>query len=79
MEIPKVIIWHLIIVTDGQIDTYNFDESDKRVQEYGLKYSFALTFIIDNGGDESVGCPFSRGCPGETHIIDEYGKERMQT
>ena len=66
---------HLIIVTDGEVDTDDIDESDKRVKEYGLQYSFVSTYIIGRGGDESVGCPFSRGCPGETHIIDEYGKE----
>ena len=69
---------HLIIVTDGRVGTGDIDESDKRVKKYGLEYSFVSTYIIGKGGDESVGCPFSRNCPGETHIIDKYGNERIQ-
>jgi hypothetical protein len=68
---------HLIIVTDGEVGTYDIDESDRRVQQYGLQYSFVSTYVIGSGGDESVGCPFSRGCPGETHIIDDYGNEKI--
>ena len=69
---------HLIIVTDGQVSTYDIDESDRRVQQYGLQYSYVSTYIIGSGGDESVGCPFSRGCPGITYIIDNSGNERQQ-
>ena len=69
---------HLIIVTDGQVSEGSIDESDKRVQRYGLQYRFVSTYIIGSGGDEFVGSPFSRGCPGETHIIDQYGNERIQ-
>ena len=69
---------HLIIVTDGCVDSYDIDESDRRVQQYGLQYSYVSTYIIGSGGDESVGCPFSRGCPGITYIIDDYGNERQQ-
>ena len=66
---------HLIIVTDGEVDTDDIDESDRRVQQYGLQYSYVSTYIIGSGGNESVGCPFSRGCPGVTYIIDDYGNE----
>ena len=69
---------HLIIVTDGKVKTRDIDESDKRVEKYGLQYSYVSTYIIGRGGNESVGCPFSRGCPGVTIIIDENGKERQQ-
>ena len=69
---------HLIIVTDGCVDTGSIDESDRRVQQYGLQYSYVSTYIIGSGGDESVGCPFSRGCPGITYIIDDNGNERQQ-
>jgi hypothetical protein len=69
---------HLIIVTDGHVGTNDIDESGKRVEKYGLQYSFVSTYIIGSGGDESVGCPFSRGCPGVTYIIDQYGNERQK-
>ena len=69
---------HLIIVTDGQVGTNDIDESGIRVEKYGLQYSFVSTYIIGSGGDESVGCPFSRGCPGVTYIIDQYGNERQK-
>ena len=69
---------HLIIVTDGEVSTSDIDESDRRVQEYGWQYSYVSTYIIGSGGNESVGCPFSRGCPGITYIIDNNGNEKQQ-
>ena len=69
---------HLIIVTDGQVSEGSINESDKRVRIYGLQYRFVSTYIIGSGGDEFVGCPFSRGCPGETYIIDQYENEKIQ-
>ena len=69
---------HLIIVTDGCVGTGDIDESERRVSQYGLQYSYVSSYIIGSGGNESVGCPFSRGCPGVTYIIDNYGNERQQ-
>ena len=69
---------HLIIVTDGRVGDGDIDESDRRVNNYGLQYSYVSTYIIGSGGNESVGCPYSRGCPGVTYIIDNYGNERKQ-
>ena len=66
---------HLIIVTDGCVGTGDIDESDRRVHQYGLQYSYVSTYIIGSGGNESVGCPFSRGCPGVTYIIDNNGNQ----
>ena len=54
------------------------DISDERVKNYGLQYSYVSTYIIGSGGNESVGCPYSRGCPGVTYIIDNNGNERKQ-
>lgn len=70
---------HLKIVTDGCVGPGYIDESDRRVQQYGLQYRFVLTYIIGSGGDESVGSPFSRGCPGYTYIIDNYGNETQKS
>jgi hypothetical protein len=69
---------HLIIVTDGEVDTDDIDKSDKLVQDYELQYSFVSTYIIGSGGNESVGCPYSRGCPGITYLIDDNGNEKEQ-
>jgi hypothetical protein len=69
---------HLVIVTDGGVDSGDIDESDKRVKSYGLQYSYVSTYIIGSGGNESVGCPYSRGCPGVTYLIDRYGNEKKQ-
>ena len=69
---------HLIIVTDGEVQLKDIDESERRVKNYGLQYSFVSTYIIGKGGDESVGCPFSRGCPGNTYLIDQYGNETIK-
>ena len=66
---------HLIIVTDGQVSEEDIDECDKLVKEYDLHYSFVSTYIIGSGGNESVGCPFSRDCPGITYKIDKNGNE----
>ena len=65
-------------MTDGCVNSGSIDKSDKLVQQYGLQYSYVSTYIIGSGGDESVGCPFSRGCPGITYIIDNYGNERQK-
>ena len=54
---------HLIIVTDGEVDFSDIDESDRKVKEYGLNYKYVSTYIIESGGNESVGCPYSRKCP----------------
>ena len=69
---------HLVIVTDGGVGSGDIDKSDKSVKIYGLQYSYVSTYIIGSGGNESVGCPYSRGCPGVTYLIDRYGNERKQ-
>ena len=69
---------HLVIVTDGGVGSGDIDESDNRVKQYGLQYNFVSTYIIGRGGEESVGCPYSRGCPGVTYIIDMNGNVRQQ-
>ena len=44
---------HLIIVTDGQVGSGDIDESDRRVNNYGLQYSYVSTYIIGSGGSSS--------------------------
>ena len=70
---------HLIIITDGDVDNKEIDLSDQKVKEYNLHFSFVSTFIIDTGdikrGGETVGCPYSRDCPGFTYIVDPQGNQ----
>ena len=70
---------HLIIVTGSCASNNDIDESDRRVQQYGLKYSFVSNYIIGSGVNESITCPFSRGCKGVTFFIDNYSHEKSQT
>jgi len=71
---------HLIIITDGDVSNEEVDKSDQLVKEYNLHFSFVSTFIIDTGDvkNESVGCPYSRDCPGYTYIVDLLGNQREQ-
>jgi hypothetical protein len=69
---------HLIIVTDGRVDNGAIDESDRRVKKYDLHFSYVSSYIIGSGGDETVGCPFCRDCPGITYLIDNKGNEKIQ-
>jgi len=57
---------HLIIVTDGSVDSNEIDESDRKVHEYRLKYCFVSNYIIGSKGEESVGCSYSRISSGIT-------------
>ena len=69
---------HLIIITDGDVKKEEIDKSDQLIKEYDLHFSFVSTFIIDTGDikSESVGCPYSRDCPGFTYIVDSQGNQR---
>jgi len=69
---------HLIIVTDGCASIEDIDESDRKVKNYGLQYSFVSTYIIGSGGDESVSCPFCRNCPFTTYLVDYNGNETIR-
>ena len=66
---------HLMIVTNGRVESEDIDESDKKVSQYGLKYRFVSFYIIGNEGDQSVGCPYMRSSKSVTHIVDNFGNE----
>ena len=67
---------HLIIVTNGCVNTKDIDESDRRVEEYGLVYKY-VTFYVTGDGNRSVGSPYMRSCPSVIFIIDKYGNEKQ--
>ena len=68
---------HLIIISDGEVDQSEVDKSDKKFEEYKLQFSHVSTFLVNTGGNinESVGCPYSRNCPGFTYLIDSRGNQ----
>ena len=69
---------HLIIITDGQVSTSIIDKSDLLVKQYKLKFSYVSSYLINlhNDANESVGCPYSRECPGITYIIYNNGTQK---
>ena len=75
---------HLIIVTDGVVLQKEIDKCDDLVKKNDLQYSFVSTYIIYKNKscfediNESLGCPYSRECPGITYIIDNNGNEKQQ-
>ena len=71
---------HLIIISDGEVGKNEIDKSDQKFKEYNIKFSYISTFLIYTGQflDESVGCPYTRNCPGKTYIVDSRGNQREQ-
>ena len=74
-ETKKEKFKHLLIVTDGEVKPEIIEECDKKIEDYGLQYSYVSTYIIGKKGNESVGCPYCRGCTGITYKIDEQGNQ----
>ena len=70
---------HLIIVTDGQVPQNYVDTSDNLVKQYGLKFDYVSSYLINllNDAKESVGCPYCRESPGTTYIIFNNGTEKQ--
>ena len=59
---------HLIIITDGCVDTGSIDRSDEKMKNNNIYFKFVSTYIIGTNGDRSVGAPFCRGIPSTTYI-----------
>ena len=70
---------HLIIVTDGQVPQNYIDTNDNLVKQYGLKFDYVSSYLINlhNDANESVGCPYCRESPGTTYIIFNNGTEKQ--
>lgn len=66
-----------IIVTDRMVFQGEIDKCDDLVKKYNLKFSYVSIYIIGNGGNESIGCPFLRDSIGITYKIDDNGKEEI--
>lgn len=66
-------IEHLIIITDGCVDTNSIDNSDKKMRTNNIHLKFVSTYIISSGKkkknyDRSVGAPYCRGDPNITYL-----------
>lgn len=61
-------IQHLVIITDGSINSNSIDESDKKMKNNKIHFEFVSTYIIGSGGDRSVGAQYCRGDPSVTYL-----------
>jgi hypothetical protein len=72
---------HLVIVTDGSVDSGCIDASDAKMKDINEKFNFHFKFvsvnIISSDGDydRTVGAPYCRGDPSVTYIYSEENKE----
>jgi len=71
-------IEHLIIITDGSVNSGSIDASDSKMQSNGIHFKFVSTYIIGSGGDRSVGAPYCRGDPNVTYVYrSETNPEKL--
>ena len=71
---------HLVIVTDGQVKTDSIDESDRRMDNYGISrnpFTFVSFYIIGDKGDLSVSAPYCRNCPNNIYHINSKGTKEL--
>ncbi|KAH7820713.1 uncharacterized protein MONOS_2084 [Monocercomonoides exilis] len=53
--------YHLILITDGEVGTFEIDECDKLIKSYQMSFFFTTTYVISKyGTNVSVSCPFNR-------------------
>ena len=67
---------HLVIVTDGMVDTDSIDKSDKRMNNYGISRTpllYVSSYIIGDEGDLSVSARYCRSCLNKTYHINSKG------
>ena len=71
-------IEHLVIITDGSVESNSIDDSDKKIKQYNIHFKFVSTYIIGSGGDRSVGAPYCRGDPSVTYLYkSENNPEKL--
>lgn len=68
---------HLILVTDGQVDSGSIQQSDSILRSGNVQFKYVTTYVIGSGGDLSVGAPFGRGCGSETVEVKSNGQRRV--
>lgn len=68
---------HLILVTDGCVDSGSIGRSDSILRSNNIQFQYVTTYVIGSGGDLSVGAPFGRGCGSETIEIKSDGQRRV--
>ena len=68
---------HLILVTDGQVDSGSIQRSDSILRSGNVQFKYVTTYVIGSGGDLSVGAPFGRGCGSETVEVKSNGQRRV--
>ena len=70
---------HLIIVTNGCVDSGSIDLSDQKMKQHKIQFQFVSSFIIGDGGGLSVGAPYCRNCLNITYSIQKSNERVVQT
>ena len=68
---------HLLIVTDGSVDSGSVDEADRLMKKYNIKFKYVTTFLIGKK-DLSVGAPYCRDCENVTYYIDKMTRNKEE-
>ena len=66
---------HLLITTDGKVDSKEIDLSDKLMKNYKIKFDYVTTYIIGKDGNLSAGAPYCRNSPNITIYCDNLTHE----
>ena len=67
---------HLIIVTDGCVNSKDIDECDRFLSKENIKFKFVSVYMIGRQADQSVGAPFCRNCPNKNILIIDQNNRR---
>ena len=69
-------IEHLVIITDGSVNTNSIKKSDEKMVTNNYHFQFVSVYIITKyGGDRTVGAPYCRGDPSVTYIYRDENKK----
>ena len=60
---------HLIIVTDGSVNSQCIDECDRFLAKENIEFKFVSVYMIGRQANESVGAPFCRNSPNKNVLI----------
>ena len=57
---------HLVIITDGEIDSEDIENADKKMEKINYNFDFVSVYILGPYANLSVGAPFCRNVPNRT-------------
>ena len=68
---------HLIIVTDGSVNSQCIDECDKFLAKENIEFKFVSVYMIGRQADESVGASFCRNSPNKNVLIIDQNNRNI--